>query len=68
MREQDGIDRILRYRELGAIALAQLFVALGQAAVDEDASPGEIDHVPRAGHGAGGSEKLQGRCGSNRHV
>ena len=65
MGEQHRIDRGRLDGKLRPVALAQLLVALEQAAIDQDALASGLDQVTRTGDGAGGTEKLQRRLGTS---
>ena len=57
MRQQDEVDLGGRNRQGLPVALAQLFEALEQAAIDQDAAPVRLDEVFRAGHRADPAEE-----------
>src|SRR5690606_27870937 len=57
------VDRRRFDRKRSPVTVAQLLVALEQAAVDEQAMAVGLDQVARAGDGARGTEELEGGTG-----
>src|SRR3546814_3912345 len=62
------VDRWRLDGKRSPVAVAQLLVALEQAAVHEHALTVGLNQVARAGHGARGTEELQGGAGRRCHV
>ena len=60
--QHHGVDRCLIGDTLAPVPQAQLLHALEQSAVEQNAVPADGEEMHRAGHGAGGAEKLEGRA------
>ena len=61
MRQQYRVDGFRRHRKFEPITVTQQFVALKQAAIDQQALPAGINNVSGTGHRSGRAEKLQRR-------
>ena len=61
VREDDGVDRARRNRQILPVPAAQLVAALKQATVHKDAMRAGIDEMLRAGHRARRAEERQRR-------
>ena len=59
MSQQHRVDGFGRHRECRAIAIAQLFVALKETAIDENAVSIRFKQVPRSCNCSCGPEKLK---------
>ncbi|KGW25396.1 hypothetical protein Y047_2766 [Burkholderia pseudomallei MSHR3016] len=59
MREHDGVDRIGGHGQRAPVAQPQLLRALEQPAVDQDACPGVLEQILRAGDGFRRAEERQ---------
>jgi hypothetical protein len=61
MGQDDGIQSPRVEGRRGPVLQAQLLVPLEQAAIDQNAMPTMAEQIPRAGHRAGGTQKLERR-------
>jgi hypothetical protein len=61
VRQDNGVERCRRDRELLPVAFPQLLEPLKQAAIDEDALAAVLQQVLRPGHAPCRAEKRHGR-------